>query len=857
METPEQETHVQQSSSVDSPATEGQQAATQGTHWIELLVDPRTLNGLMTCGGSLLVLGLVVWLWLIGLFENKLIVAGCLGIANLGLLALGLAGTYFSRYQTASTALTMLACLVMPLNLWFYDAQGLVTLDQGGHLWVAALVCCALYVLVARVSGDPIYVYAIVGGVAMMGLLILADQHVNRLWEIMAPSAFLAIFGAMCIHTERIFPPEPGRFSRDNFGCAFFNAGHLVMAIGLIVLLVGRVAGRLYEGYLVNFDWAVVPQVVVQTNLRLFAIALALGATYTYIYSHFAVRAQKRFLVSALLTIAWAAIMVLDLMSIPLTLELAMLLAAISTLAARLFPHSDVEPGEPAAKDDAHTASINPLRRTGGSWADVLNYVVLGLGTLVFARVHFLSGNLAGNLDTKVTFNALFVIAAIVGSLASWLANRSSTEASKHQYSSWPIQSCALLFAFAVDGLLIGYGVGSILTRLVLEMFVPLMIVMATMNSSSWQRRRDGCTASEIMSCLFLLVGLWTILSPRYFDELFSNHAGLAFYFAAATISLGLVSYASKRMLPSVLSAFCFCVSACQLFFALEITHNAFLIMTSLAGVGCLAFDRVVARKSEALEQLVSFGQWIGRVCLSYGSIATLMIALARLLAGETNWPLISLLAVQGLAASAAAWISRESSWRRYYWALVATQLLLGLLVANSLTTFSFWQRAEMLLTFVGLVSLVLGYLGWSRETEHEEDLVSFHLAAGSFFSAAPLTIGMLIHRFDSKMADLPWVLIHEVGVLSVGLLLLGAGVLCRIRWSTIVGSTTLLVYVTSLIGMIHLPEQLETTAITMMIGGGLFFGSALLLSVYRDRLLAIPQRMHDGDGVFRVLKWR
>lgn len=40
--------------------------------------------------------------------------------------------------------MTLLACLLMPLNLWFYDAQGLITLREGGHLWIPAVVCCAL-----------------------------------------------------------------------------------------------------------------------------------------------------------------------------------------------------------------------------------------------------------------------------------------------------------------------------------------------------------------------------------------------------------------------------------------------------------------------------------------------------------------------------------------------------------------------------------------------------------------------------------------------------------------------------------------------------------------------------------------
>jgi hypothetical protein len=139
------------------------------------LLSPQTLQILMLSGGGLLVLGLVIWLWAQGVFENSLVTAVCLGAVNLGVLALGVMGVRNSRYQTAGMALTILGCLVLPLNLWFYDAQGLVTLDQGGHLWMAALVCCSLYVGVAWVLANPVFVYPIVGGVALTGLLFLAD----------------------------------------------------------------------------------------------------------------------------------------------------------------------------------------------------------------------------------------------------------------------------------------------------------------------------------------------------------------------------------------------------------------------------------------------------------------------------------------------------------------------------------------------------------------------------------------------------------------------------------------------------------------------------------------------------------
>ena len=42
-----------------------------------------------------------------------------------------------------------------------------------------------------------------------------------------------------------------------------------------------------------------------------------------------------------------------------------------------------------------------------------------------------------------------------------------------------------------------------------------------------------------------------------------------------------------------------------------------------------------------------------------------------------------------------------------------------------------------------------------------------------------------------------------------------------------------------------------------MTIGGGLIFGTGVLLSIYRDRLLTLPDLVKRREGVFRVLSWR
>jgi hypothetical protein len=64
-------------------------------------------------------------------------------------------------------------------------------------------------------------------------------------------------------------------------------------------------------------------------------------------------------------------------------------------------------------------------------------------------------------------------------------------------------------------------------------------------------------------------------------------------------------------------------------------------------------------------------------------------------------------------------------------------------------------------------------------------------------------------------------------------------------------------VYVVSLVLFVRLPDRLQTAAVYMMVGGGAFFVTGVLLSIYRDRLLALPERIKRRQGVFRVLSWR
>jgi len=86
---------------------------------------------------------------------------------------------------------------------------------------------------------------------------------------------------------------------------------------------------------------------------------------------------------------------------------------------------------------------------------------------------------------------------------------------------------------------------------------------------------------------------------------------------------------------------------------------------------------------------------------------------------------------------------------------------------------------------------------------------------------------------------------------------MLGSGLVLKLRATTMAGALTMVVYLLSLLLFVHLPKELQTVAVYMMIGGGVFFATAVLLSIYRDRLMALPSEIKRHEGIFRVLTWR
>jgi len=84
----------------------------------------------------------------------------------------------------------------------------------------------------------------------------------------------------------------------------------------------------------------------------------------------------------------------------------------------------------------------------------------------------------------------------------------------------------------------------------------------------------------------------------------------------------------------------------------------------------------------------------------------------------------------------------------------------------------------------------------------------------------------------------------------------MATGVMFQLKSTTVVGTGMTMLYFVTL--ALFVPwGRLSTVALTITIGGGMIFGSGLVLAIFRDRLLTLPNRIKQREGIFRVLAWR
>jgi hypothetical protein len=168
------------------------------------------------------------------------------------------------------------------------------------------------------------------------------------------------------------------------------------------------------------------------------------------------------------------------------------------------------------------------------------------------------------------------------------------------------------------------------------------------------------------------------------------------------------------------------------------------------------------------------------------------------------------------------------------------------------------WQKIEIFCTAAGIVLLVVGYIGRFLEgateenTSDESDGVTLALFLGSLLAPIALLIGTLYYRFYERHSSLP----DEAGLVLVTVLMLVTGYSWQLKAPTMFGGVNLVAYLLVLIGMLAILPNVAM-GVYLAAGGALLFAAGIGLSIYRERLLALPEKIREREGVFRVLSWR
>lgn len=792
----------------------------------EALLDPRAIQWLMTLGGSLSVVGLIVWLVSVGAFDSPLRQAAAFGVGTLALFAAGGSLARLTRHRLAGEALAFLACVVAPLNLWFYHAQELVTVD--GRLWMGGVACCALYAATLFTFRRPLFLYAVQVGVTLTALLLIADFGEVGVTGL---SLTLAILGAVAVHLERAFPAE-GTFDRRRFGPPLLWTGLCQVAVALAVLLPAQI-----------FHWAELPTAAISWLIDVnrlavtpvFATGLWLAAAYLAFYAAVIPRIGKGWTVLAgalCLLMAEATVLI----GTDASAEGAVVALALTSAVACI-----------AASRYGDRLGISAAVARGSSV--LLSALPVGLGYLLFCRGVMPSFRAFGwdrSFEAAFPFAMTLVSACLAASAVAMRQYRQEAAALRFLTAGGVL----LAAAGTVQLVAMPWSIGAAILAM-----IPLAYLVEGMLRKDDVNVAIAYTAAGLFSASAFLA-----VCHQGFD-LFIPQAGKVATLGVAIVALEIAAFllmsAARserrgwRELSVLLSLPAAGAIAVMLWQGLGFAGAA-SGWTIPAFAAAAILPLVVSRSLNATS--ASRPLFLAGATLLLATTAvTDLRAFAMTLANDLVWwnfgEIVGIIAAC-LVASA---IAKQLGWRWVFSLGATASTAVAVFVLSSLADLSAWQRLEVLAVTLGTLLLAAGHVGRFRDRMRQsDDLIDVALWFGSALTIVPLAVATFYHRFESP----PPSLLDELALATFGLLMLATGLAWRFKATTLVGGGALGGYlVVLMVSLLRRPE-VEMGAF-LAVAGTVLFLAAVALSIYRDRLLALPDRIARREGVFQVLDWR
>ena len=805
---------------------------------LEALLDPRAIQWLLTLGGALFVLGLIVWLVSINVFDDPTTVAVALGLGSLGVLVAGWYVTLKTSHKTAGHAVTFLSCVVLPLNLWFYHAQDLITLED--HLWLGGLVCVAFYVFTVYLLRTPLFLYAVEAGLTLTVLLLMADlRQMNGAADF---CFWLMGLGFVSILAERGFSPS-GEFDRKRYGLPLFWSGQVQLAASLLILLGSQCT-----------EWLTEPLGLSWTGNRLtehdlLSGGIWLAGAFLYVYSDVVVRHMKAYSVLA----AFCVLMAFVTSVLPhLDQEAVIALTAIIALAMNVGGRA-LSGGKEAAQRHLFTAS------------GILSLVSVLMGVVLHARATSRLVQDAGfGYETAGWFVGAMLIVAVANRISAFLCRNDDPKLS----ATYFVFSAAGVI-IAAAGLLRLWNLTAWSQQAPLLMMIPLAYLIAARLYRGEYAERPLHRVAQAATVVILFGVFWAALE-RDPTALFvsvtaaTTNLLLAVAFLEACVFYVLAAFWQRRAGNVFGATAAGCAAIWQLLGFVGLPTVWYPLMFATAGVGLLLTSRSLGLKVVNRFQvdgdvqprlrgrgLTSFRS--GNAVLTVALIAAFMKGLGQLGSSTVDWLALFSLGLTTFASGAAILlIPSGSGWRQWYTTATAALGAVTGLTLNVLVDLNGWQKLEIFLVVCGLILLALSYVGRFREVDSADDeSVTMGLALGSVLAVGPLFVAMCWHRWDAGPS-----LWDEIGLLTVSVIMLVTGLSWQMKSPTVLGGTALSLYLMILVGSIAYRPQVEI-GVYMMGGAAVLFGTGVVASIYRDRLLELPDRIANREGVFRIIDWR
>ena len=839
----------------------------------EALLDPRSIQWMLLLGGALAVIGLLVWLISIGIFENVKIVAVCLGIGTLLILGTGWWLKLKTKFHVAGQAVTFLGCVVMPLNLWFYHAQELILVTQ--HLWLGGVVCCLFYFATVKVLRDPLFLYAAEAGITMTVLLLLADM--GKLTDSTHFSLYMVVLGLISLHIHHLFSKDATDYPVEKYGTPFFRSGQVQILVALSFLFAFQ-----------TFSWAVASmgsfpplRYFFSTSLDGYSINIAsqpllacglwLAGIYAALYSSLLsssfVKRSRWATICASFSLGMAEVSLFD----ALNIGQEGVIAFLAGTALLLHLINQYLLAEKKEFEPAITAMALGLSSISILWALMLHFGAINVDysqhfpslyqftwafviVTLFSAVSFRVIQIfTFRIQMRVSATYFFLSAAAVMLSASALLHLAGWEHWSHRA---PV---LILIPFA-------YLVGSRFWRGKFPE-VPLYWVShvgtaVVLLHVFWASILQGKSILDVTpgSKVSLLLGLLFL-------------EALAFYALAA--------WFRRRANNLYFAAASLCGAIWQFFGYYDISKEWYVILYAVLGMlGLFAARMMGVAKETRFNEHGDEKQVIRGAGLAFyqsgNGILLVTLFTAFLQAGDSiglsyqnaavvefaGWlPLLSLFSaiLAGLAGIA---LSFNGGWKRFY--IVGTLILSAqiFILLNVLINLSGWQKLEIFCVTVGVALLIASHLGLFREEEQVEarestdgsqkELISFGLFIGSLMAVVPLLVATFhFHFLPENVFTL-----DDFFLITICVLMLVTGFSWKVRSTTLIAGIGLAIYLTMIIAIIAYNPQIKI-GVYLGIGGLFLFGIGIVLSMYRERLLQIPDRISNREGIFKIIDWR